>query len=188
MCDPGTALLAGGAAISAVGAISSGSAESKTDQQNADYARQQAQQRQQKANFDSTARLAKMNFDIEQSQRNSTRKMGTIKASIAGSGLDVNSFSNVLADDAKEASLEVQSIRYTGNLDAYQIQYQGASEVSQLGHQVAADEANAASAEEGGYLKAAGVATTTLGNAFKSKAAVSASDPNWGYTVSLGDS
>jgi len=182
MCVPVAAAAAvAGAAISVAGSLKGASAEQKAANDNARSLNKQAVERENKAAFDSANRLKKAEFDIETSKREGVRKAGVVSAAIGGSGFDVRSFSEVLNDDAAEQAVSVAAIRYTGNLDAYEMQYQGQQEGKQLRAGAVAQVKAGKDAKSAGYLKAAG-AVVKLGGAFGS-ATPQATTVGWDATT-----
>lgn len=178
-----TGLALASAGTKLVGGIMGGRAEAKAGRTNAQMLADAANAREAKAAFDSDNRLKKAAFDIETSKRESSRKIGTVRANIGGSGFDAQSFSEVLADDAAEAALEVAAIKYTGDLDAYEMRYAGNIDARQLRNQSASQRSSARDAEIGGWISGIGGAASSLGSIFSKP--TGAATEGWGATVSL---
>lgn len=112
MCSPPMAIAAIGGAIQAGGAIYGGiTAQRSANSEAALYESQRSQ------------RLQKAEFDVETLRRQYRRESGRNQAESAASGIDVASFSDVFADDAKEFALEVEAIRYSAKSEAAMLRY-----------------------------------------------------------------
>jgi hypothetical protein len=176
----------GGAALDAFGSIAGGKAEASANRMNAGLFNDMASEREFKAAFDADTRLKKAAFDIEAAKRNAGRKSGTVRAGIATTGFSQESFSEVLHDDAAEAALEQAAIKYTGDLDAYEIKYRGQQEAKQLRNQAAGQMRAADDAEFAGSIGAL-TSVVKLGSTFaKANATTAANDNGWGARISYG--
>lgn len=178
-------LAVAGAAGNLVGGIMKGTSEAAAARSNGALLLEQADAREEKAAFDADTILKKAAFDIETSKRESGKKAGAARAVIGGSGFTQESFSEILADDAAEASLSVQAIRYTADLDALEARYQGSQEAKQLRHQASGQYSAATDALWGGVISGVSGAATSLGSVFTSKSAT-ATTSGWDATVSYG--
>lgn len=135
MCvDPVTLAIMGASA--AVGVV--GAAQTSKSQQAAAYAN--AQQVEEQA----AERIKKGEFDAAESAREAFRQRGVVSARIGDSGIDAASFSDIMADDASEAALEREAIRYSSKAEANLLRRQGANFRTQ-----------AKDAEKAGYINAA---------------------------------
>lgn len=112
MCAPPLIVAGVGAAISAGGALYSGVQANRQARAEAALYESQGAQRLQKAEF-----------DVETTRRRYVREAGRNQAEAAASGIDVASFSDVFADDAKEFALEVSAIRYSAKSEAAMLKY-----------------------------------------------------------------
>jgi hypothetical protein len=186
MCmDPVSAGFAiGGAALDAFGSIMGGKSEAQTGRMNAGLLNDMASEREFKAAFDADTRLKKAAFDIENAKRAAGRKSGTVRSMIATTGFSQDSFSEVLADDAAEAKLEQDAIKYTGDLDAYEIRYRGQQEAKQLRAQAAGQMRAADDAEFAGSIGAL-TSVVKLGSTFAKADARSSTSTGWGASVSF---
>lgn len=134
MCDPASIAIGIGGVTSAAGSIWKGSAESKA------YTARAAELEQQAA-----LRVQKGEFDADQSARKFERTRGGAYAGIGNTGLDIASFSDVLADSAIEAALEQKVIRF-----------QAQQEAANLRAQAAQSRSAAKAAKTGSFFSAAG--------------------------------
>lgn len=101
------------AVIGAAGALKAGSsAKSQADGEAALYRAQAA------------ARLAKAEFDADTAQRKFRRQEGQVQARAGGSGVTLESFYDVMNDDAAESSLERAAIRWSAQSEASMLEYQ----------------------------------------------------------------
>lgn len=114
MCaDPATMMVVG-AAVSAGGELYAGISADKAGRQAQAQLEQQAQ-----------LRIAKGEYDAEDARIRFVRDKGTKVAAAANSGTTMESFADVFADDAAEAALERQTIRYGAQMDAANLRAQG---------------------------------------------------------------
>lgn len=113
MCEIATALMGISAAVGGASALSGGAAAKSQAASEAALYRAQA-----------AMRLEKAKYDTEVAQRNFSRKEGTVDAQIGTTGIMAGSFSDVKADDAEEASLERQAIRWSSQNEANMLEYQ----------------------------------------------------------------
>lgn len=138
MCIPMAALAVAATVastvVSAAGSMAAANAQAAAAESDARMLEDQAKQRKLKAEY-----------DVGIAERDYRRDKGSRTAQIAASGIDPRSFDDVLADDAAEAALERQAIRYSGANDAFQLQQQSNNK-----------RAEAASAKQGGFYAAAG--------------------------------
>ncbi len=117
MCmDPVSIALIAGTAATAGGQLYSGIAGNKAAKENASALEQQAELRKEKGEY-----------DVAEATRRHVRDAGTKQAAAAATGIDVQSFADIFADDSAESALEVSAIRYGANADAYNIQRNAAS-------------------------------------------------------------
>lgn len=119
MCDPISALLGVGTAVSTYGQIKQGQAAAKA-----------GEREEQSYSELADRRLEKVKYDIEQVTRDYTRKTGKNIAAIGQSGIAVTSFYDVLADSANELEREKAALRYTAKLEADQLRERGSIAVS----------------------------------------------------------
>ena len=119
MClDPvSLGVMAVSAAVGAGGSIFSGASQASTHSSNAAALRQQAADRQAKAQYDSELALRKY-----------VRTSGSRDAMIGTTGLSANSFSDIFADDKAESALEIEAIKYQGKLEARNLEFQAAGQ------------------------------------------------------------
>jgi len=71
-------------------------------------------------------RLEKAEFDVETVDRRARRQAGAVRNRIGTTGIDIASFSDVLADDARESALEKKAIRVSAEIDAQNLRFQAA--------------------------------------------------------------
>lgn len=102
MCDPVSATIAAGA-LSATGSLISGDAASSAHKANA------AQYEQQKLSVDQNTAI-----DVDAANRDYRLAVGRNNAAAGKSGVDPTAFYDILADDAAQANLTIQKIRYDG--------------------------------------------------------------------------
>lgn len=114
MCDPVSALVAG---VSAAGSIVSGMSKASTAKSNAAALESSAEQRLEKAKFDEDA-----------AERRYRRQEGAVQALIGKTGVDAESFADVLADDHAESLLERKAIRYNAEVDANNLRFQASGQ------------------------------------------------------------
>lgn len=120
MCvDPVSLSFAAGA-IGAVGNMIAGFSKKQEADANAAALENNALQRQEKAKF-----------DIERADVKYRRVTGSTVAKIGSTGVDVSSFSDVLADDAKESALEKKAIQVSADIDSANLRFQAAGQRSQ---------------------------------------------------------
>lgn len=106
------------AAIGAAGALRSGmSARSQADSEAALYRAQAA------------ARLAKAEFDVDTAHRKYRRTKGQGEARAGGSGVSLDSFYDIMNDDAMESALERSAIRWSAKSEAAMLEYQASAAV-----------------------------------------------------------
>lgn len=114
MCaDPATMMVVG-ATVTAGGELYGGLSADKAGRQAQAQLEQQAQ-----------LRIAKGEYDAEDARVRFVRDKGAKVASAANSGTSMESFADVFADDAAEAALERQTIRYGAQMDAANLRAQG---------------------------------------------------------------
>lgn len=123
-----------GAVVSAAGALQQGEAAAAAGRYNAEMGWQNAQ----------IARQAALD-QAKQQQRENYLRLGEMQAQAGASGGTGGSFLDVLGDAAAQGELERQGIIY-----------RGAVKSNLLAHGASLAEAEAAGAERGGYLRAAG--------------------------------
>ena len=120
MCmDPVTMMVAG-TAISGAGQVFGGIQASRSSRANAAMLEQQA-----------ALRLAKGEADAADAQRRYDRAAGTTMATAAASGISIESFYDIFADDAAEASLERKRLKAGAAADAGNIRAQASATRSQ---------------------------------------------------------
>lgn len=142
--DPITlGLMLGGGAISGFGRIFGGMAEARVRNENAAIQDHQAD-----------LRIQKGEFDAAQAERRFERQQGEVVAQAGKSGVDAASFYDVLNDDASEAALEREAIRYTARNEAFQLRRQARSQ-----RRAGQD------AIIGGFISGAGEVVSSLGRA-----------------------
>lgn len=111
MCVMTVALIATAAAatVSAVGMISSGNAQARASNYNAEVEKQNGEMARQSAAA-----------QAQQVERDNARKMGQITAAYGASGIDPNQGSplDVMADVADEGELSKRLVLYQGEVDA----------------------------------------------------------------------
>lgn len=121
MCPPAAVAMAlvtvASTAVSVVGTLGSAKAASQTANINAQALETQAAYREEKAKYDS-----------EQALTRYQRVRGAQVATAATTGLDIASFSDVMADSAMESALEVKAIKYQGTLEANNLRFQASGE------------------------------------------------------------
>jgi hypothetical protein len=127
-------IMIAGAAISAVGAVRQAQAASAASDYNAKLAEQNAE-----------VATAQGNAAAEAQARDAQRRIGAAVATYGASGVQVDTGSptDVLADSARNASLDNLTIKYNAKLRALGLQAQAGL-----------DRANAANSEQAGYLNA----------------------------------
>jgi hypothetical protein len=109
-------IMGASAAIGVAGAFQAGSsAKNQADGEAALYRAQAA------------ARLAKAEFDAETSHRKYRREKGQVEARASGSGVSLESFYDVMNDDAMEAALERAAIRWSAQSEASMLEYQASA-------------------------------------------------------------
>lgn len=153
MCEIATGILVVSAAIGAASSLKAGaSAKSQADGEAALYQSQKA------------ARLEKAEFDVATAERKYRRQAGQVVSRAGGSGISLDSFYDVLNDDAEEAALERAAIRWTANSEAKMLDYQSNAATSK------GEDAQSAS-----YINAAGAVVSAFGKyrAYKDKAPAS---------------
>lgn len=139
MCDPFS--IVGG--INAAGALYSGFSAAKNSETNAKALENQALNRVQKAKF-----------DIERAETRFQRTQGTAIATGAATGVDIRSFSDVLADNAAEGALEKAAIQYGADRDIENLRFQAAGQRSNAKSQRIGAVFSAAGSFAGSYAKA----------------------------------
>jgi hypothetical protein len=107
-----------GAALGAAGSIYAGVAADRQARSEADLYRTQA-----------AARLQKAEFDAAQAQRKFVRNQGTVITRAASTGIDLQDFADVLADDAMESALEKAAIRWSAQSEAKMLEYQASAAI-----------------------------------------------------------
>ena len=112
MCESGMMMLAG-SAVSAAGTLFGGISANKAAREAAAAMEMQAQ-----------LRIQQGEYDAEQERREYVRASGTTRANAAASGIDIQSFADVFADDAAESALAQKSIRWGAQRDAANIRAQ----------------------------------------------------------------
>lgn len=111
MCLDPITMMTVGTVISGAGTVLGGFSAMKTGRAQAAQLQQQAQLRQAKAQFDS-----------EMVMRRFERNRGSKLAGIAATGISAESFYDVLADDAAEAALEREAIKFGATADVANLQ------------------------------------------------------------------
>jgi hypothetical protein len=133
------------AAIGVVGTLGNAKSVSETAQVNAHALDTQAAYREEKAKYDSAQALTRYQ-----------RVRGAQIASAASTGLDIASFSDVMADSAMESALEIKAIKYQGHLEAQNLRFQASGKRTEAENALAAGYLNAGSAVIGAAGKMAG--------------------------------
>lgn len=136
MCDPITAF----AGISAAGAIVQGVAAKGTADANAAALETAANDRQ-----------AKQQYELEEADRSYRRTAGTVRAAIGSTNLDMQSFSDVLDDDAKESALQKMAIKHNAAIETRNIMFQAEGQRQAGKNAMIASVFNAGTAFAGGY-------------------------------------
>ncbi len=158
MADPVTlsVMAAASLASSAIGSIAQGKAQSASDKYNAQIARNNTQIATQNATF--AGEEGAVNAGAEELKTRA--QVGSIKASQAANGVDVNTGSavDVRSSAAELGELSAINIRSNAARSAYGYQTQASSDTAQA----ALDKEQAKYASEAGYIKAG---TTLLGGA-----------------------
>ena len=141
MCiDPVSLALIGGG-ISAIGQISSASAQSASYKTQAEYADRQAQMAAQKGAYDAS-----------QQARQNDRQLASMRGQYLSSGIALSgSALETLQDSATQASLDEQAIRYGAQVQSDNYRFQAGLARS-----------NASSAMTGGFLGALATGVNTL--------------------------
>jgi len=153
MCiDPVTATVVG-TAITSGGTLMSGISANKTGQANQKALESQADLREQKGVYDE-----------EQARNRYTRSRGTTIARMAGSGLDLTTFIDVLNDDAAEAATERKAIRFGAQVDAANIRFKGASSAAEGKGALVGSVFSAAGTAFAGYGKATAMRAKSSNN------------------------
>lgn len=169
MCPP--AVIAVGLAVASTaagiaGAIGSAKAASKTAQVNAQSIDNQAAYREEKAKFDASQALTRYQ-----------RVRGAQIATAASTGLDIASFSDVMADSAMESALELKAIKYQGTLEANNLRFQASGQRAEAANAKGAGTWGAINAGLSGAAKIYGAMPTN---------SVSTDSP-WTTSVSYGN-
>lgn len=73
------------------------------------------------------ARLAKAEFDADAANRKYRRGKGQVESRGAASGISLESFYDVMNDDAMESALERAAIRWSAQSEANMLEYQASS-------------------------------------------------------------
>lgn len=155
------------AAIGAYGSIKAGSsAKSQADSEAALYRAQAA------------ARLAKAEFDVDTAHRKFRRQEGQVEARAGGSGITLESFYDIMNDDAAESALERAAIRWSAQSEATMLEYQARSATNR------GNDAKSAS-----YINAAGAVVNAFAPTIKGRMTTGASGSatggvpmNWSHT------
>ncbi len=142
MCDPITATIGAGV-IGGAGAIFGGISAKQTGDANAALLQQQAALRTEKAKV-----------DIEAADLRQRRAAGERDAKIGTTGIDARSFSDVLADDLATGALEKALIKYGGQVDANNLNYQAQLQKSKGNDALIGSFFSAAGSVLGGYGQA----------------------------------
>jgi len=117
MCvDPVTMMMVGGA-VGAAGNLFAGFSAKQTADTNAAALENSAQQRAEKEKF-----------DTERADNRFRRVQGAVIAKAGSTNIDLSSFSDVLADDAKESALEKQAIHVSSQIDQQNLRFQAAGQ------------------------------------------------------------
>lgn len=117
MCMDPVSITLAATAISAAGSVVSGIQKKNEGDANAAALETSAQQR-----------LEKAKFDTEQADRQYRRNEGSVEAKIGTTGVDVMSFTSVLADDAKESALQKKAILVGAQVEANNLRFQAAGQ------------------------------------------------------------
>lgn len=115
MCEPGTMMIAG-AGLSAAGTLYGGISSNRAAKEAAAALEMQAQLRIQQGEYDAAQEL-----------RMHERDLGKKTASAAASGISLESFADVFADDAMESALARKTIRWGAQRDAANLRAQAAA-------------------------------------------------------------
>lgn len=147
MCaDPiSLSFMAVSAGISAAGALSSGAAQASAHGGNAAMLESQARLRMEKADF-----------DIAAAERRFRKNEGVVVARAASTGIDMRSFSDILADDASESALEREAIRWSAQNESNFLMFQSEAQRRQ-----------ASDARTAGYFNAAAGVVNAFTPAFR---------------------
>lgn len=117
MCvDPVTMMVIGGA-VGAAGNLFAGFSQKQSADANAAALETSAQQRAQKEKF-----------DVERADVRYRRETGHVIAKAGSTNVDLQSFSDVLADDAKESALEQKAIHVSSQIDQANLRFQAAGQ------------------------------------------------------------
>jgi hypothetical protein len=100
-------MMLAGSAVSAAGTLFGGISANKASKEAAAAMEMQAQ-----------LRIQQGEYDAEQERRRYVRAAGTTQANAAASGIDIQSFADVFADDASESALAQKTIRWGAQRDA----------------------------------------------------------------------
>jgi hypothetical protein len=167
MCEPvsiGMAAAAVGTGVSAIGQLKQGQAEQRASYENANNLELQAAQRQEKADY-----------DIASLKRSFGRDQGNKIAKIAGDGLNLQTFADVLLDDALESFQERKAVQYSANIDKANIRADAA-----------AQRRSGDDARTGSYYAAAGTVLSGVSKGVEMKSRFDTSSPsNSSATASL---
>lgn len=144
MCDP-TTLLITGATISAGSSVAQGISANSSARANAAMLGVQQQRRE-----------SKLALDLENSDRKFRTHTGAVQQKISVSGLTQGSFSDIIASDATERAMEVETLRWNAQNDVDNIEYQKSSELSR-----------GRSAMAGGIINAVGTAVNSGSSYYK---------------------
>ncbi len=117
MCVEPVSLTIASAGIGLVGNLMAGFSKRAEANANAAALEVSAQQREQKAIF-----------DTEREANRFTRQQGTVVAKAGSTNVDLQSFSDVLADDAKESALARKAIAVSASIDEHNLRFQAAGQ------------------------------------------------------------
>lgn len=144
MCiDPITATLIStgvSAGVAAVGSMATGMMRSSEAKANAAALEASAQQREETAKF-----------QIERADVAYRREAGAVGAKIGTTGVDVTSFSSVLADDAKESALQKSAIQVGADVERNNLLFQASGQKMQAKSDIVSGIFGAATAAAKGY-------------------------------------
>lgn len=116
MCLDPVSMMVIGAGVSAGGQLYSGIAADKAARRDASRLETQAALAQGKGEY-----------EAEQAFRRFERDKGKKEAAVGTTGIDIQSFADVFADDSEEAALERKTIRQNAMADADNLRYRASS-------------------------------------------------------------
>lgn len=140
MCMDPVSVMTIGAVVGAAGSLHAGA--SKASQARGEAALYESQ---------AAARIQKAEFDAETSRRRYERNKGAVEARAAGTGLQMENFYDILADDSAEAALERAAIRWSAQNEATMLQYQAGAARSRAKDEMIGAVFNAAGAVVSAY-------------------------------------